>query len=313
MSAEPINKATPVGLTGPVKRDTSSVPGKGKLHPGSSSKKLAPPKRITDYWEDDERKKEDEESHWWEEERHQKKPSCPVLSLDEHEESVTFLTSKAAPSLVSQAPGLPTHEGKWSRSEVQRASPVRFNSSEDEPLLDKAGTPEPKSRKKDHTTPELMIVDDNDDDPLPERPKGTGKKEKSREYTHEELDGLNSLLLWLKSKAQSIQYSMETAGLTKYRNDHVPGLRGALNTDDHSAYLSEVKKESWSYPAKGNLSTVRQFVKELEGCPDADKRLLVDKTLREKGMPGIPQENIPKGGQQELIKARYVMKVLWSI
>ena len=44
VSVEPINKATPVGLTTPVKRDTSSIPGKGKLHPGSSSKKLAPPK-----------------------------------------------------------------------------------------------------------------------------------------------------------------------------------------------------------------------------------------------------------------------------
>ena len=98
--------------------------------------------------------------------------------------------------------------------------------------------------------------------------------------------------------AQSIQYSMETAGLTKYRNDRVLGLRGAPNTDDHSAYLSEVKKESWSYPAKGNLSTVRQFIKELEGCPDADKRLLADKTLREKGMPEIPQENTLKGGKQ---------------
>ena len=29
-------------------------------------------------------------------------------------------------------------------------------------------------------------------------------------------------------------------------------------------------------------------------------------------MPGIPQENI-KGGKWELIKARYMMKVLWSI
>ena len=157
-----------------------------------------------------------------------------------------------------------------------------------------------------------MIVDD-DDDPLPERPKGTGKKDKSHAYTQEELDGLDSLLLQLKSEAWSIQYTMETAGLTKYRNDHVLGLKGALNTDDHSAYLSEVKKESWSYPAKGNLSTVQQFVKELEGCPDADKRLLADKTLRKKGMPGIPQENIPKGGKRELIKACYVMKVLWSI
>ena len=156
-----------------------------------------------------------------------------------------------------------------------------------------------------------MIIDD-DDDPLPERPKGMGKKDKSRAYTQDELDGLDSLLLRLKSEARSIQYTMETAGLTKYCNDHVPGLKGAPNTDDHSAYLAEVKKESWSYPAKGNLCTVRQFVKELEGCPDAEKRLLADKTLRDKGMPGIPQENISKGGKRELIKARYVMKVLWS-
>ena len=43
VSAEPINKATPVGLTTLVKRDTS-VSSKGKLHPGSSGKKSAPPK-----------------------------------------------------------------------------------------------------------------------------------------------------------------------------------------------------------------------------------------------------------------------------
>ena len=34
VSTEPVNKATPVGLTTPVKCDTS-VPSKGKLHPGS--------------------------------------------------------------------------------------------------------------------------------------------------------------------------------------------------------------------------------------------------------------------------------------
>ena len=201
VSAEPINKATLAGLTTPVKHDTS-VP-KGKLHPGLSSKKLAPPKQITKYWEDDERKKEDEESHQREEERHQKKPTGPMLSLDEHEESVALLTSKATPGRVSQGSGLPPctqSEGKRSRSKVWWASPVWFNSSEDEPLSDKTGKPEPKSRKKDQTTPELMIVDD-DDDPLPERPKGMGKKDKSSSYTKDELDSLDSLLLWLKSEA----------------------------------------------------------------------------------------------------------------
>ena len=157
-----------------------------------------------------------------------------------------------------------------------------------------------------------MIVDDNDD-ALPGRPKGMGKKEKSRVYTQEELNSLDTLLLRLKSEAWSIQYSMETTELTKYHNDHVPGLRVALNTDDHSAYLSRVKKESWSYPAKGNLTTVQQFIRELEGCSDTEKRYQANKTLWDKGMPGIPQDNTPKGEKQELIKARYVMKVLWSI
>ena len=105
---------------------------------------------------------------------------------------------------------------------------------------------------------------------------------------------------------------METAGLTKYHNNHVLGLKSAPNTDDHSAYLAKVKRESWSYPAKGNLHTVRQFIKELEGCPDPEKRLQADKTLRDRGMPRIPQESI-KGGKQELIKARYIIYVLQSV
>ena len=202
ITAEPAKKTTPAGLPTPVKCDTS-VPGKGKLHPGLSGKKSAPPKRITNYWEDEERKKEDEESHQQEEERHHKKPTGPILSLNKHEESVRVHTSKAAPSRVSQAPRLPTHapsEGKRSQSKVQPASPVWFNSSEDEPLSDKAGKLEPKSRNKDHTTLELMIVDNKDDDPLPGKPKGTGKKGKSHTYTQEELDGLDSLFLWLKGK-----------------------------------------------------------------------------------------------------------------
>ena len=270
VSAEPIKTATSAGLTTPVKRDIS-VP-KGKLNPGSSGKKWAP-KRIAEYWDDDERKKEDEKSCQREEERCKKKPSGPMLSLNEHEESVSLLTSKAAPSRVSQGSGLPPcaqSEGKRSRSKVRRASPVQYNSSEDEPLSDKTGEPEPKSRRKDETTLELMIVDD-DDDPLPDRPKGTGKKDKSCAYTQDELAGLNSLPLRLKSEARSIQYAMETAGLTKYCNDHVLGLKSAPNMDDHSAYLAEVKRESWSYPAKGNILTIRQFIEELKGCVDLEK------------------------------------------
>ena len=78
-----------------------------------------------------------------------------MLFLDEHEESVSLLTSKAAPGRVSQGSGLPfcaQSEGKQSRSKVWQASPVRYNSSDDELLSDKTGELEPKSRKKDETT-----------------------------------------------------------------------------------------------------------------------------------------------------------------
>ena len=105
---------------------------------------------------------------------------------------------------------------------------------------------------------------------------------------------------------------METTGLTKYRNDHVPGLKSAPNTDDHSAYLAKVKRESWSYPAKGNLLTIWQFVQELSGCPDPEKRLQADKTLRDRGMPRVPQENT-KGGKWEIIKAHYIIYMLQSV
>ena len=44
-----------------------------------------------------------------------------------------------------------------------------------------------------------------------------------------------------------------------------------------------------------------------------DKRCQADKTLRDKGMPGIPQENTPKGEKRELIKACYVIKLLQSV
>ena len=100
--------------------------------------------------------------------------------------------------------------------------------------------------------------------------------------------------------------------LTKYCNDHVLGLKSAPNTDDHSTYLAEVKRESWSYPAKGNLRTIQQFIEELAGCPDPEKKFQADKTLWDRGMPRVPQESI-KGGKREIIKARYIIYMLQSI
>ena len=135
--AEPAKKTMPGVLTTPAKHDTSGS-HKGKLPLGSSGKKSGPPKQVTNYWDDPERDQEDAEAHRWEEEKCQKKkPSGPVLSLDEHEEPISVLTSKAVPSWVSQAPGQPTHtpsNNKRGRGKVQQASPVPFNSSDDEPL-----------------------------------------------------------------------------------------------------------------------------------------------------------------------------------
>ena len=58
---------------------------------------------------------------------------------------------------------------------------------------------------------------------------------------------------------------------------------------------------------------VRRFIKELKGCPDPEKRRKADKMLRDKNMPGVPQELAHKGGERESLKARYVMTVLQSI
>ena len=83
--------------------------------------------------------------------------------------------------------------------------------------------------------------------------------------------------------------------------------------DDQSAYLATVKAEVWSYPAKGKLQTVKQFLRDLNGCRDPEKIRQGNKMLQDRGMPGIPQENTPKGEKREHIKAHYVMRVLSSI
>ena len=83
--------------------------------------------------------------------------------------------------------------------------------------------------------------------------------------------------------------------------------------DDHSAYLAKVKEVSWSYPAKGNVITARQFFKELQGCKDPETRDQGETVLWGKGMIGIPQESLSKGTKPEPIKARYVVWVLCRV
>ena len=97
--------------------------------------------------------------------------------------------------------------------------------------------------------------------------------------------------------------------MTEYQNLHIPNLKGPPNTDDHSAYLSSVRDVSWSYPAKGNLITARQYYQDLKASKDREAIEAGDNVLREKGMMGILQESSKAGP----IKCRYVIYVLRSV
>ena len=111
-----------------------------------------------------------------------------------------------------------------------------------------------------------MVLEDDDSTPLPGKTKSAGKK--GRTWTPGEEDALEALCHCLKGEARSVQYNLEIAILNEYRNLHIPNLKGPPNTDDHSAYLSCVRDMSWSYPAKGNLITTRQYYQDLKASED---------------------------------------------
>ena len=178
--------------------------------------------------------------------------------------------------------------------------------SDDEPLSNRADEPKAKNRKHE-TTPDLVILEDDDSTPLPGKAKGAGKK--SRTQTPDEEEAIESLCQRLKGEARSVQYNLELAILNEYRNLHIPNLKGPPNTDDHSAYLSSVRDVSWSYPAKGNLITARQYYQDLKASKDPEAIEAGNIVLWDKGMMGIPQES----SKARPIKCRYVIYVLHSV
>ena len=95
-------------------------------------------------------------------------------------------------------------------------------------------------------------------------------REKTRTQTSAEEEAIEALVNRLKGEARAIQYNLELAILTEYRNLHIPNLKGAPNTDNHSAYLSVVKDVSWSYPTKGNLITAQQYYQDLKASKDPE-------------------------------------------
>ena len=166
--------------------------------------------------------------------------------------------------------------------------------------------PKAKNRRRE-ATPDLVVLEDDDSTPLPGKTKGVGKKACTQTPGKEE--AIEALCQRLKGEAQSVQYNLKLAILTEYRNLHIPNLKGPPNTDDHSAYLSSVRDVSWSYPAKGNLITARQYYQDLKVSNDPEAIEAGNIILQEKGIMGIPQESTKAGP----IKCWYVIYVLRSV
>ena len=227
-------------------------------------------------------------------------PSGPILSLDEHKHSITELTNRATPSRSTQ-PSKTSSSAPKDRIRPRKDPVAVPDPSDDEPLSDQANEPKAKAHKRD-PTPELVVVDDDDSTPLP------GKQKTPKKLLPAEEEATEKLVQRLKGEARGVQYNLELSVLVDYRNKFIPNLRGPPNTDDHSKYLSQVRDISWSYPAKGNLWTARQYFQELQTCKDWEKVEQGELVLQDRGMLGIPQES----GKSGPIKARYVIRVLRS-
>ena len=153
----------------------------------------------------------------------------------------------------------------------------------------------------------MVILEDDDSTPLPRKAKGAGKKTRTQNPGEEE--AIEALSQCLKGKGQSVQYNLELATLTEYRNLHILNLKRPPNTDDHLAYLSSVRDMSWSYPTKGNLITACQYYQDLKANEDQEAIEAGNNILQEKGMMEIPQESAKSGP----IKCRYVIYILRSV
>ena len=289
------------GQSGSAKTPTKpSNPGASKLTPGSGKKTQPIQQAAGMFWGDKKKREKEDADARAQEEKHWKKPSGPILSLDEHEHSITELTNRATPSWSTQPSKTSSSTPK---DQIRpRKDPVAVpDPSEDEPLWDQANEPKAKAHKWD-PTPELVVVDDDDSTTLPRKQKTPKKSLPAEEEATEKL------VQHLKGEAQGVQYNLELSVLVDYRNKFIPNLRGPPNTDDHSKYLSQVRDISWSYPAKGNLWTARQYFQELQTCKDRETVEQGESVLQDRGMLGIPQES----GKSGPIKAQYVIRVLRS-
>ena len=302
-----VERVTPVpgtsGQSGSAKTPTKPCnPGAGKLTLGSGKKTTPIQQAAIMFWGVKKKREKEEADTRAQEEKRRKKPSRPILSLDEHEHSITELTNWASPSGSAQPSGKTPSSAPKDRLRPQKDPMAVPDPSDNEPLSDQTNKPKTKAHKWD-PTPELVIVDDDDSTPLP------GRQKTPKKSLPVEEEATEALIQCLKGKARAVQYNLELAALVDYRNKSVPNLKGPPNTDDHSKYLSQVQDISWSYPTKGNLWTARQFFQELQACKNREMVEQGEVVLRDRGMLGIPQES----GRSGPIKAQYVIRVLRSV
>ena len=280
----------------PTKCNPSPL-GAVKGTPDSKKKQLTIKEASVKYWRNPDRGKEDEEARK-QEEKCWKKPTGPVLSLAEHEDSVSDLMKRNPPSWVSQPADKASSSGSKDRGKV-RIKHAMPTESDNEPLSDQVDQPKTKSRKRD-PTPDLIILGEDDSTPLPGKAKGTGKK--TRIASDEE--GFEAL-----AQCLAIQYNHELAVLNDHRNHNIHNLIGPPNTDNHLEYLKDIKNISWSYLAQGNIITARRYYDDLKACGDQEAIEVGENILWEKGMMEILQES----AKARPVKCQHVIFVLRDV
>ena len=175
------------GQAGSAKTPTKPFnPGAGKLTPGSGNKTTEIQQAAGMFWSDKKKREKEDAEARAQEEKHWKRPSGPILSLDEHEHSITELTNRAAPSRSAQPSRKTPSSTPKDRVRPRKDRIAVPDPSDDEPLSDQANKPKTKAHKQD-PTPELVVVDDDDSTPLPRKQKTPKKLLPAEEEATEKL------------------------------------------------------------------------------------------------------------------------------
>ena len=207
------------GQSGSAKTPTKpSNPGASKLTPGSGKKTQPIQQAAGMFWGDKKKREKEDADARAQEEKHWKKSSGPILSLDEHEHSITELTNRATPSRSTQ-PSKTSSSTPKDRVRPRKDLVAVPDPSDNEPLSDQATNlkQRPASRIP---TPELVVVDDDDSTPLP------GKQKAPKKSLPVEEEATDKLVQRLKGEARGVQYNLELSALVDYWNKFIPNLKG---------------------------------------------------------------------------------------